>query len=50
MTYLGPVSTLQYVQIENFTQMSFFETASAIFLQANSQLSAVFQENTPAHG
>ena len=50
MTYLGPVAHLEYSHINIFTQMSFFETAGAIFLRVNSQLSLVFQENTPAHG
>ena len=50
MTYLGPVPTLKYIHIDIFTQMSFFETAGAIFLRANNQLSLVFQENTPVHG
>ena len=50
MTYLGPVPTLEYIHIDIFTQMAFFETAGAIFLRANSKLSLVFQENTPAHG
>ena len=50
MTYLGPVPTLEYIQIDIFTQMSFFETADAIFLGANSLLSLVCPENTPAHG
>ena len=33
MTYLGPVATLEYIQVKIFTYMSFFETANAIFLQ-----------------
>jgi hypothetical protein len=48
MTYLGPVPTLEYIHIDIFTQTAFFETASAIFLRANSQLSLVFQEKTRA--
>ncbi len=35
MTYLGPVATLEYIQVKIFTYMSFFETANAIFLQKN---------------
>ena len=50
MTYLGPVGALEYIHIKIVAQMAIFETAGAMFLRANSQLSLVCLKNNPVRG
>lgn len=50
MTYLGPVGALKYIHIKIVAQMAVFETAGAMFLRANSQLSLVCPKNSPVRG
>ena len=50
MTYLGPVGALEYIHIKIVAQMAVFETAGAMFLRANSQLSLVCPKNNPVRG